>query len=192
MYKQVRSLRWSIDPVGHQINTSICITMRCMHLKINSQYIKISSIKKWSISCYMISYPLQILISEIWFHVFSCLCCIHTSGTGALAIFLRKSYNLDITTSDYDDQEIMENIAHNCGANDLPVIPHIKREYSFKSPSHLLLLKHRDVNCHFSNQTWNKYFCSVHNNIFLQIKQTLQVLYDDMFVNLEGWALKLF
>ncbi|CAN1177347.1 hypothetical protein LINPERPRIM_LOCUS35086 [Linum perenne] len=26
------------------------------------------------------------------------------SGTGALAIFLRKSFNLDITTSDYDDQ----------------------------------------------------------------------------------------
>lgn len=54
------------------------------------------------------------------------------SGTGALAIFLRKSYNLDITTSDYDDQEIEENIAHNCSANDLPVIPHVKREYSFK------------------------------------------------------------
>jgi hypothetical protein len=70
------------------------------------------------------------------------------SGTGALAIFLRKSYNLDITTSDYDDQEIMENIAHNCSANDLPVIPHIKREYSFERSSNLLFLKHADAICH--------------------------------------------
>lgn len=53
------------------------------------------------------------------------------SGTGALAIFLQKSYNLDITTSDYDDQEIEKNIAHNCMANEIPVIPHIKRESSF-------------------------------------------------------------
>jgi len=163
-----------------------------------SQYIKIFSIKKCSISCYMISYPLQILISEIWFHVFSCSCCIHISGTGALAIFLRKSYNLDITTSDYDDQEIMENIAHNCGANDLPVIPHIKREYSFKSSSHLLLLKHIDANCHFSNQTWNKYFCSVHNNTFYKSNGPYRYVdfidqFDDIFVNsLEGRALKLF
>lgn len=53
------------------------------------------------------------------------------SGTGALAIFLRKSFNLDITTSDYDDQEIEENIAHNCQANGItPVLPHIKREFS--------------------------------------------------------------
>ena len=50
------------------------------------------------------------------------------SGTGALAIFLRKSFQLDITTSDYDDQEIAENIAHNCGENGIsPVLPHIKR-----------------------------------------------------------------
>ena len=52
------------------------------------------------------------------------------SGTGALAIFLRKACNLDITTSDYEDQEIEENIAHNCRANEIPVIPHIKRESS--------------------------------------------------------------
>ncbi|WVZ17523.1 hypothetical protein V8G54_010505 [Vigna mungo] len=51
-------------------------------------------------------------------------------GTGALAIFLRKSYNLDITTSDYDDNEIEKNIAHNCQANEIPIIPHIKRETS--------------------------------------------------------------
>ncbi|XP_027335877.1 uncharacterized protein LOC113849862 isoform X3 [Abrus precatorius] len=48
------------------------------------------------------------------------------SGTGALAIFLRKSYDLDITTSDYDDQEIEDNIAHNCRENEIPAIPHIK------------------------------------------------------------------
>lgn len=52
------------------------------------------------------------------------------SGTGALAIFLQKTYNLDITTSDYDDQEIEDNIAHNCRANEIPVIPHIRRESS--------------------------------------------------------------
>ncbi|XP_061369236.1 uncharacterized protein LOC133312101 isoform X2 [Gastrolobium bilobum] len=57
------------------------------------------------------------------------------SGTGALAIFLRKSYNLDITTSDYDDQEIEENIAHNCRANTIPVIPHIKHTWGDKFPN---------------------------------------------------------
>ncbi|OWM81730.1 hypothetical protein CDL15_Pgr007768 [Punica granatum] len=51
------------------------------------------------------------------------------SGTGALAIFLRKSFNLDITTSDYDDSEIEENIAYNCRVNGIsPALPHIKRE----------------------------------------------------------------
>ncbi|KAB1224352.1 hypothetical protein CJ030_MR2G004217 [Morella rubra] len=48
------------------------------------------------------------------------------SGIGGLAIYLRKSYFLNITTSDYDDQEIEENIAHNCKANGIaPVLPHI-------------------------------------------------------------------
>ncbi|MED6167977.1 hypothetical protein PIB30_007644 [Stylosanthes scabra] len=56
------------------------------------------------------------------------------SGTGALAIFLRKVYNLDITTSDYDDQEIEDNIAHNCRANEIPVIPHIKHTWGDKFP----------------------------------------------------------
>jgi hypothetical protein len=37
---------------------------------------------------------------------------------------------VDITTSDYDDKEIEENIAHNCRANDLDVLPHIRRELS--------------------------------------------------------------
>uniref|UniRef100_A0A2P2JK94 Protein N-methyltransferase NNT1 isoform X5 n=1 Tax=Rhizophora mucronata TaxID=61149 RepID=A0A2P2JK94_RHIMU len=54
------------------------------------------------------------------------------SGTGALAIFLRKSFQLDITTSDYDDQEIEGNIAHNCRVNGImPVLPHIRRELPF-------------------------------------------------------------
>ncbi|XP_048127151.1 uncharacterized protein LOC115745754 isoform X4 [Rhodamnia argentea] len=49
------------------------------------------------------------------------------SGTGALAIFLQKSFSLDITTSDYDDLEIEENIAHNCKINGItPVLPHIR------------------------------------------------------------------
>lgn len=57
------------------------------------------------------------------------------SGTGALAIFLQKSYNLDITTSDYDDQEIEKNIAHNCRENEIPVIPHIKHTWGDKFPN---------------------------------------------------------
>ncbi|OIW00843.1 hypothetical protein TanjilG_12247 [Lupinus angustifolius] len=56
------------------------------------------------------------------------------SGTGALAIFLQKTYNLDITTSDYEDQEIEDNIAHNCRANEIPVIPHIKHTWGDKFP----------------------------------------------------------
>ncbi|XP_019257224.1 PREDICTED: protein-lysine methyltransferase METTL21C isoform X2 [Nicotiana attenuata] len=52
------------------------------------------------------------------------------SGTGALAIFLRKSFELDITTSDYDDPDIEENIAHNCRANGvLPALPHIRHSW---------------------------------------------------------------
>ncbi|XVF76819.1 hypothetical protein PTKIN_Ptkin13bG0297500 [Pterospermum kingtungense] len=58
------------------------------------------------------------------------------SGTGALAIFLRKSFNLDITTSDYDDQEIEENIAHNCKANGIvPVLPHIRHSWGDTFPT---------------------------------------------------------
>ncbi|XP_049400366.1 uncharacterized protein LOC125864410 isoform X2 [Solanum stenotomum] len=52
------------------------------------------------------------------------------SGTGALAIFLSKSYQLDITTSDYDDPDIEENIAHNCQANGVsPILPHIRHSW---------------------------------------------------------------
>ncbi|EEF34278.1 conserved hypothetical protein [Ricinus communis] len=58
------------------------------------------------------------------------------SGTGALAIFLRKSFNLDITTSDYNDQEIEENIAHNCRVNEItPALPHIKHSWGDTFPS---------------------------------------------------------
>ncbi|XP_059463160.1 protein N-terminal and lysine N-methyltransferase EFM7 isoform X2 [Corylus avellana] len=57
------------------------------------------------------------------------------SGTGALAIYLCKSFSLDITTSDYDDQEIEENIAHNCRANGItPVLPHIKHTWGDTFP----------------------------------------------------------
>ncbi|THG08462.1 hypothetical protein TEA_001149 [Camellia sinensis var. sinensis] len=57
-------------------------------------------------------------------------------GTGALAIFLRKSFQFDITTSDYDDQEIAENIAHNCRVNGIsPVLPHIKHSWGDAFPS---------------------------------------------------------
>ncbi|XP_022864771.1 uncharacterized protein LOC111384686, partial [Olea europaea var. sylvestris] len=57
------------------------------------------------------------------------------SGTGALAIFLHKSFQLDITTSDYDDAEIEENIAHNCQINGVtPVLPHIKHTWGDAFP----------------------------------------------------------
>ncbi|KAH9672930.1 S-adenosyl-L-methionine-dependent methyltransferases superfamily protein [Citrus sinensis] len=62
------------------------------------------------------------------------------SGTGALAIFLRKAMNLDITTSDYNDQEIEDNIAYNCTANGItPALPHIKRESPFHLHNHQFL-----------------------------------------------------
>lgn len=50
------------------------------------------------------------------------------SGTGALTIFLRKTYDLDITTSDYDDEDIERNIHCNHRANDVSVSPHIRRK----------------------------------------------------------------
>ncbi|KAI5392005.1 hypothetical protein KIW84_076696 [Lathyrus oleraceus] len=82
-------------------------------------------------------WPGTFAFAEWNFDFISCLCLAASifSGTGALAIFLQKSYNIDITTSDYDDQEIMENIAHNCSANDLPVIPHIKHTWGDKFPN---------------------------------------------------------
>ncbi|OEL15278.1 hypothetical protein BAE44_0023702 [Dichanthelium oligosanthes] len=56
------------------------------------------------------------------------------SGTGALAIFLRKSFGVDIMTSDYDDKEIEENIAYNCRANSLDVLPHIRHTWGDPFP----------------------------------------------------------
>ncbi|KAL5550117.1 hypothetical protein UlMin_000293 [Ulmus minor] len=57
------------------------------------------------------------------------------SGTGALAIFLRKFVHLDITTSDYNDQEIEDNIAQNCRENGIiPVLPHIKHTWGENFP----------------------------------------------------------
>ncbi|KAA8517409.1 hypothetical protein F0562_017702 [Nyssa sinensis] len=58
------------------------------------------------------------------------------SGTGALAIFLRKSFQLDVTTSDHDDQEIEENIAHNCRVNGVtPILSHIRHSWGNAFPS---------------------------------------------------------
>lgn len=44
---------------------------------------------------------------------------------------------MDITTSDYDDKEIEENIAYNCRANTLDVLPHIRRKLSDHSKQNL-------------------------------------------------------
>ncbi|KAM0860489.1 hypothetical protein ACQ4PT_046510 [Festuca glaucescens] len=56
------------------------------------------------------------------------------NGTGALAIFLRKTYGVDITTSDYDDKDIEENIAHNCRVNNLDLLPHIRHTWGDPFP----------------------------------------------------------
>uniref|UniRef100_A0A7C9A1G5 Calmodulin-lysine N-methyltransferase n=1 Tax=Opuntia streptacantha TaxID=393608 RepID=A0A7C9A1G5_OPUST len=57
------------------------------------------------------------------------------SGTGALAIFLRRLLQLDITTSDYDDQEIKDNIAYNCKINRIiPPLPHVKHTWGDAFP----------------------------------------------------------
>ncbi|XP_078446526.1 S-adenosyl-L-methionine-dependent methyltransferases superfamily protein [Wolffia australiana] len=58
------------------------------------------------------------------------------SGTGALAIFLKKLFAVDITTSDFDDLEIEENIAHNCAANGLEILPHIRHTWGDPFPVH--------------------------------------------------------
>lgn len=46
--------------------------------------------------------------------------------------FLKKKLcQVDITTSDNDDHEIEENIAHNCRINGvILMVPHIKRSFS--------------------------------------------------------------
>ncbi|KAJ0988682.1 hypothetical protein J5N97_007038 [Dioscorea zingiberensis] len=57
------------------------------------------------------------------------------SGTGALAIFLRKSLGVDITTSDCDDEEVEENIAYNCRSNGLELLPHIRHSWGDVFPT---------------------------------------------------------
>ncbi|EPS62816.1 hypothetical protein M569_11970, partial [Genlisea aurea] len=77
------------------------------------------------------------------------------SGTGALAIFLRKYLQLDITTSDYDDVEIQNNIAYNCRINEVnPVIPHIRHSWGDAFP--------------ISDPKWNLIIAS---DILLYVKQ---------------------
>lgn len=56
------------------------------------------------------------------------------SGTGALAIFIKRSFEVDITTSDVDDVEVEENIAYNCKANEVKVLPHIKHTWGETFP----------------------------------------------------------
>ncbi|XP_020589706.1 protein-lysine methyltransferase METTL21B [Phalaenopsis equestris] len=51
------------------------------------------------------------------------------SGTGALAIFIRRFFGVDITTSDFDDEEVEENIAYNCKANEVKVLPHVRHTW---------------------------------------------------------------
>ncbi|XP_002968461.2 methyltransferase-like protein 23 [Selaginella moellendorffii] len=57
------------------------------------------------------------------------------SGTGALAIFLKKSLAVDITTCDYDDDEIEANIAHNCKLNGMAPVPHIRHTWGERFPA---------------------------------------------------------
>ncbi|KAL5721057.1 hypothetical protein ACHQM5_013663 [Ranunculus cassubicifolius] len=57
------------------------------------------------------------------------------SGTGALAVFLKQSFEVDITTSDFDDVEVEENIAHNCRINKIsPILPHVRHSWGDKFP----------------------------------------------------------
>ncbi|CAI8594467.1 unnamed protein product [Vicia faba] len=78
---------------------------------------------------------MELVIREFSFHQLNAN--LLWPGTFAFAEWLvqHKSCKIDITTSDYDDQEILENIAHNCSANDLPVIPHIKHTWGDKFPN---------------------------------------------------------
>ncbi|KZV39613.1 nicotinamide N-methyltransferase-like [Dorcoceras hygrometricum] len=77
------------------------------------------------------------------------------SGTGALAIFLHKSIGVDITTSDYDDVQIEENIAYNCQINGvIPVLPHVRHSWGDVFP--------------ISNPGWDLIIAS---DILLYVKQ---------------------
>eukprot|EP00249_Psilotum_nudum_P014757 c24987_g1_i2 orf=259-1194(+) len=56
------------------------------------------------------------------------------SGTGALAIFLKKALQVDITTSDFDDEEIEKNIAYNCELNGVSPLQHIRHTWGNAFP----------------------------------------------------------
>ncbi|CAI5998452.1 unnamed protein product, partial [Closterium sp. NIES-64] len=56
------------------------------------------------------------------------------SGTGALAIFLSKAMGCDITTCDYNDASIAANIHHNCLANSIEPLPHIRHTWGEPFP----------------------------------------------------------
>lgn len=67
---------------------------------------------------------------ESFFHQYEVVCwtlgvC---SGTGALAIFLKESLGLNLTTSDYDDEQIEDNISYNMHANGEAAVQHIRRK----------------------------------------------------------------
>ena len=42
--------------------------------------------------------------------------------------YLKKMYAMDITTSDFDDEVVEENILHNCKANGVVPMQHIRRK----------------------------------------------------------------
>nr|KAJ0203444.1 hypothetical protein LSAT_V11C500283120 [Lactuca sativa] len=51
-------------------------------------------------------------------------------------VVIINRFLVDITTSDYDDEEIEENIAHNCRINGvIPVLPHIKHSWGDPFPN---------------------------------------------------------
>lgn len=59
------------------------------------------------------------------------------SETGALALFLRKSFggrHHNVRLQIYDDMEVEENIAYNCEINKLPVLSHIRHSRGEKFP----------------------------------------------------------
>jgi len=47
---------------------------------------------------------------------------------------LKKTFDLDITTSDYDDEDIENNICHNCTVNNISAFPHIRHTWGEKFP----------------------------------------------------------